>query len=63
MIKAAFFDVDGTLLSHRTKQIPPSARKALDALKTSLNGNEKTVILSPDSQLAQILLGVGKSDS
>lgn len=35
MIKAAFFDVDGTLLSHRTKQIPPSARKALDALKTA----------------------------
>ena len=36
---------------------------ALDALKTSLNGNEKTVILSPDSQLAQILLGVSKADS
>ena len=35
MIKAAFFDVDGTLLSHRTKQIPPSARNALDQLKTA----------------------------
>lgn len=33
MIKAAFFDVDGTLLSHRTKQIPQSARDALDTLK------------------------------
>ena len=33
MIKAAFFDVDGTLLSHKTKQIPPSARNALAALK------------------------------
>lgn len=35
MIRAAFFDVDGTLLSHRTKQVPPSAREALDALKTA----------------------------
>ena len=33
MIKAAFFDVDGTLLSHKTKQIPPSAIRALDTLK------------------------------
>lgn len=35
MIKAAFFDVDGTLLSHRTKQVPPSARDALDKLKAA----------------------------
>ena len=35
MIKAAFFDVDGTLLSHRTKQIPQSAREALEKLKAS----------------------------
>lgn len=35
MIKAAFFDVDGTLLSHRTKQVPPSARDALDKLKVA----------------------------
>lgn len=35
MIKAAFFDVDGTLLSHRTKQVPPSTRDALDALKAA----------------------------
>ncbi len=33
MIKAAFFDVDGTLLSHKTKQVPPSARAALQKLK------------------------------
>ena len=33
MIKAAFFDVDGTLLSHKTKQIPPSAIRALEILK------------------------------
>lgn len=34
MIKAAFFDMDGTLLSHRTKQVPPSARAALEKLRT-----------------------------
>lgn len=33
MIKAAFFDVDGTLFSHKTKQIPPSAREALEKLR------------------------------
>jgi len=33
MIKAAFFDVDGTLLSHKSKQVPPSARAALKKLK------------------------------
>lgn len=34
MIKAAFFDVDGTLLSHRTKQIPPSTREAVALLRS-----------------------------
>lgn len=33
MIKAAFFDVDGTLLSHKTKRVPDSAITALEALK------------------------------
>ena len=33
MIKAAFFDLDGTLFSHRTNTIPPSARRALEALR------------------------------
>lgn len=35
MIKAAFFDVDGTLLSHRTKQVSQSTRTALDKLKAA----------------------------
>lgn len=35
MIKAAFFDVDGTLLSHRTKQVPPSTLKAIGILKAA----------------------------
>lgn len=33
MIKAVFFDIDGTLFSHRLWQVPPSAAKALHALK------------------------------
>ena len=32
---------------------------ALDALKASLNGTEKTVILDANSELAQILMGAG----
>lgn len=35
MIKAAFFDVDGTLLSHKTKSVPASARSALDKLRAA----------------------------
>ncbi len=33
MIKAAFFDVDGTLMSHKTHSIPESARQALKSLQ------------------------------
>lgn len=33
MIKAAFFDVDGTLFSHKTNQVPPSTREAIAALQ------------------------------
>ena len=33
MIRAAFFDVDGTLLSHKTKRIPESTVSALETLK------------------------------
>lgn len=33
MIKAAFFDVDGTLVSHRTKSVPQSARDAVAKLQ------------------------------
>lgn len=35
MIKAAFFDVDGTLLSHKSKSVPESAREALQELKAA----------------------------
>ena len=33
MVKAIFFDVDGTLVSFRTHTIPPSALEALHALR------------------------------
>lgn len=33
MIKAIFFDIDGTLLSHQTKKVPDSTKKALHLLK------------------------------
>ena len=33
MIKAVFFDVDGTLVSHKTKSVSESARQALDKLR------------------------------
>lgn len=33
MIKAAFFDVDGTLLSHKSKSVPQSARDAVQKLR------------------------------
>lgn len=35
MIKAAFFDVDGTLVSHKTKSVPQSAREAVKMLRAS----------------------------
>ncbi len=33
MIKAIFFDIDGTLLSHQSKTVPPSAKSAICQLK------------------------------
>lgn len=33
MIKAAFFDIDGTLLSHTTEKVPDSAREGLRRLR------------------------------
>jgi len=33
MLKAVFFDIDGTLLSHRTNSVPASALRALEALR------------------------------
>lgn len=35
MIRAAFFDVDGTLLSHKTKQVSASTRAAIQKLKAA----------------------------
>lgn len=35
MIKVAFFDVDGTLLSHKTKSVPQSTRRAIEKLKAA----------------------------
>lgn len=35
MVKAAFFDVDGTLLSHKTKQVSRSTRAAIARLKAA----------------------------
>ncbi len=35
MIKAAFFDVDGTLYSHESKSVPKSTMKALEALRNN----------------------------
>ena len=34
MIKVAFFDVDGTLLSHKSKMVPQSARDAIAKLRS-----------------------------
>lgn len=33
MVKAVFFDIDGTLLSHSTNSVPASARRALEELR------------------------------
>ena len=33
MLKAVFFDIDGTLLSHRTNSVPASALRALEVLR------------------------------
>ena len=33
MIKAVFFDVDGTLVSHKTKSVPQSAVNAVNVLR------------------------------
>ena len=35
MIKAAFFDVDGTLLSHTTLSVPESTRESLEILRSN----------------------------
>lgn len=35
MVRAAFFDIDGTLVSHATKTVPTSTRQALATLRQS----------------------------
>ncbi len=37
MIKAIFFDIDGTLLSHTTRSVPYSTQIALQHLKEKRN--------------------------
>ena len=34
MIKAVFFDVDGTLVSHKSKSVPESAKDAIERLRS-----------------------------
>ena len=33
MIRAVFFDIDGTLLSHKTNSVPDSAVRAMEELR------------------------------
>ena len=37
MIKAIFFDIDGTLVSFETHRIPPSAKNAIKELQQNLH--------------------------
>ena len=48
MIKAAFFDIDGTLLSFKTHAMPESTKRALRALRER---GIKTVISTGRSML------------
>ena len=52
MIKAAFFDIDGTLLSFKTHRIPASAQQVLDSF------HEQGPSDLPDARLA-VRLGLG----
>ncbi|MBR4749153.1 MAG: Cof-type HAD-IIB family hydrolase [Abditibacteriota bacterium] len=51
MIKAAFFDLDGTVLSHSTGSVPAGARRALEQLRA---GGIKTY-LSTGRHISEIL--------
>lgn len=55
MIKAAFFDVDGTLLSFKTHRVPASTERALEAMRER---GIKTVISTgrPVYQMPEFLL-------
>ncbi len=59
MIKAVFFDIDGTLLSHQTNRIPPSALEAMDRLrgrgiKVFLATGRHCTMLEREPQLRQL---------
>ena len=51
MIKAAFFDVDGTVLSHKTKSVPESTRNAIAQLQAAIGDDPcfDPSILCPDA--------------
>jgi len=57
MIKAVFFDIDGTLVSHRTKCVPQSALKAIDLLRAK---GIKVGIASGRNPVDYKMLPVGK---
>ena len=59
MIKAAFFDIDGTLVSFKTHQVPPSSIKALSILREK---GIKTFIATGRHKLAINNLGTLRFD-
>ena len=54
MIKAVFFDVDGTLVSHKSKSIPDSAKRALMTLRK----NGIKVFLSTGRHIHELKNGI-----
>ena len=56
-IKAAFFDIDGTLVSLKTKVYPPSARAAIARLRENGVQYDKLYMLNVASKEERIRLG------
>ena len=54
MIKAVFFDIDGTLLSFTTRKIPESTLKALHILKEK-GVNVDTSVLTVEKGFHEIM--------
>lgn len=50
MIKAVFFDVDGTLVSHKSKSVPQSAKEAIERLREK----EVKVLLSTGRHIHEL---------
>ena len=50
-IKAAFFDIDGTLFSHKSGHVPPSTEKAIALLRE--NGIITAICTGRHDQQAQ----------